>query len=354
MIVDRRIAVVVHGPEAVDSGLALEIIGKALLLGTVRARVGGASAVAAVIDARLEDTISIDSQELPSVTIRDMGRDADLVLLVNEGKDRDSSLAFGRMVMSKVLPFHGPVVQVENDLNIIWSGDDDALGPYLELWKGEVLDLRGCAMGTDPRPRRLSGVRPGENVWINGNVIGRATDREVFISQDENGNLVAQGVTLKPTGVERLGRFDLGSAIIRSGQVRRTSSRPRSLTSKGVSIYLIDHCAEESVFRCRDASFVVTVGDDTSRIASALLYRFGVPVIAITDGDEDEISNEQLYYPGSYLFRLEPGNDDLVGMTVRDDLFKGEQRMVGCLSIEDMAARVRALCGSRLLWERRF
>jgi hypothetical protein len=117
---------------------------------------------------------------------------------------------------------------------------------------------------------------------------------------------------------------------------------------------LIDHCAEESLFRCRDAAFVVTVGDDTSKIASALLFRLGVPVIAITDGDEDGISSEELLYPGSYLFRLAPGNDDLVGAEIAREHFQEGHRIKAKMKIEEMADLVRAACGKKLLWERRF
>ncbi|TFG56668.1 MAG: DUF2117 domain-containing protein [Methanomassiliicoccus sp.] len=349
-----RMAVVVHGPEAVDSGLALEVIRRAAMLGDVRARVGGATAVAAVIDSGLEDVIAHDSRELPSTTIRQMAADADVVVLVNYGKDRDSALGFGRLVMAKVLPISAAVVQVDNGLSIIWSADDPLLPRILPLMIGEVLDLRGSVETIDLTVRRLSGVRNGEFVWINGHVIGRALRDEVVLSQTPSGELRAEGLTIKPTGVERLGDFDIRTAIVRSGQVRRTSSRPRSLRSLGSTVCIIDHCAEESVFRCRDASYVITVGDDTSKIASALLFRLGIPVIAITDGDEDGISKEEIFYPGSFLFRLEPGNDDLVGAEIKERCFVRADRIPLSMKIEEMAALVRTVSGKRLLWERVF
>jgi len=353
MATAKRIAMIVHGPEAVDTGLASEVIALASSIGKVRAAVGGTTAVAAVIDAGLERVIDIGSRELPSKAVVRVSKDADLVLLVNQGKDRDSSIAFGRLVMSKVT-VTVPVVQIENDISILWAGRDQDLETVGPLLRGEVMDLR------DDRPvvieggRVLSGVRPGENVWINGHVIGRAEGSKIIVRQAPDGSLIAEGVRTKPTGIERLGRFDLGTAIIRSGQVRRTRAEPRSLRSEGSTACLIDHCAEESLFRCQDAAYVVTVGDDTSKIASALLYRLGVPVIAITDGDEDGISFEELLYPGSYLFRLAPGNDDQVGAEIAREHFQEGHRIKVKMKIDDMAARVRAACGSKLLWERRF
>lgn len=354
MLAGRRIAVIVHGPEAVDSGLAIQVIEKARTLGIVEARVGGATAVAAVIDAHLETTIAIGSRELPSAAILQAMARNDLVVLVNQGKGRASSLSFGRLVMSRVASSTIPIFQIDDGLSVIWSGDDLSLSWAKCLLVGEILDQRSLPRTPETKVRRLSGVRPGEHVWINGNVIGQATSGEVVLCQDAEGQLRGEGLKLKQTGLERLGGFDLCTAIVRSGQVRRTSSRPRSLSSKRETVCLIDHCAEESVFRCRDAAYVVVVGDDTSKISSALLYRLGVPVIAITDGDEDGISYEELFYPGSYHFRLEPENDDLVGAKVRNECFRQGERIAVNIGIEEMAALVRAACADKLLWERRF
>ncbi len=353
MVSGKRVAVIVHGPEAVDTGLASDIIGLASSIGEVRAAVGGTTAVAAVIDAGLERVIDISSRELPSAAIKRASSSSDLILLVNQGKDRDSSIAFGRLVMSRV-SVSIPVVQLEGGISILWAGQDRDLELILPLLKGELLDLRNESPSEIGGVRVLSGVRPGENIWINGHVIGKAENSKVVIRQTPEGSLVAEGVRTKSTGIERLGHFDMRTAIIRSGHVRRTRAEPRSLVSNGSTACLIDHCAEESLFRCREAAYAVTVGDDTSKIASALLFRLGVPVIAITDGDEDGISFEELLYPGSYLFRLAPGNDDQVGAEIAREFFQEGHRVKMKMGVEEMAAKVRAACGERLLWERRF
>lgn len=349
----KRIAVIVHGPEAVDTGLASEIICLAASMGTVKAMVGGTTAVAAVIDAGLENIIEIGCRQLPSSAISLSTGDSDLIVLLNHGKGRDSSIAFGRLVVSKV-SVEIPVVQIDNGMSILWTGSDEEVAWAKPLLRGEVLDLRNGAPQKNDGARMVSGVRPGENVWINGNVIGRAESSRVIIRQSLDGRLATEGLRIKPAGIERLGRFDLRTAIIRSGHVRRTNVKPRSLRSQGNVACIIDHCAEESLFRCRDAAYVITVGDDTSKIASALLFRLGVPVIAITDGDEDGIYLEELLYPGSYMFRLTPGNDDQVGAEIARQFFQEGYRTAVRLKIDEMAALVRAACGERLLWERRF
>lgn len=349
-----RISVIIHGPEAVDSGLALQVLDKASAMGDVRAMVGGTTAVAAVIDAGLEDRIDISRRELPSAALRNEAARSDLIIMVNRGKDRESSIAFGRLVMSKAFPVPCPVLQIDEGTCVLWSGQDEDLTMARHFCEGEVLDLRGgFPIGTSPT-RVLSGVRPGENVWVNGHVIGRAEEGEVRISASPEGRLLAEGVRLKRAGVERLGSFDPWSAIIRSGQIRRTRAVPRSLRSSGQAVYLIDHCAEGTLFNCRDAAYAITVGDDTSKITSSLLYRLGVPVIAITDGDEDGIADEDILYPGSYIFRLVPGNDDQVGAEIGRKFFQNAPRAELFMGIDDMASQVRAVCGDRLLWEKRF
>ena len=42
---------------------------------------------------------------------------------------------------------------------------------------------------------------------------------------------------------------------------------------------------ERMFISLRDADLVVTAGDDTTLIASDILYRFNIPIVGITDGD---------------------------------------------------------------------
>ncbi len=73
-----------------------------------------------------------------------------------------------------------------------------------------------------------------------------------------------------------------------------------------------------------DAQFAVTVGDDTTAIAGDILYRFGVPIIGITDGDFDGLSHNTKIYPGSTILRLRSGHDDIVGRRISEELFGGK------------------------------
>ena len=58
--------------------------------------------------------------------------------------------------------------------------------------------------------------------------------------------------------------------------------------SENVKIAFLDHAGED-VYAFKDASAVITIGDDTTLISSDILYRFNVPIIGITDGDLDKV-----------------------------------------------------------------
>jgi len=196
--------------------------------------------------------------------------------------------------------------------------------------------------------RELGGVLPGENVWVNGVVVGKATSDRVSIGKDESGRIIAQGIELKATGIARLGAYDPGKAHVRSGVVRRTKAPLRVRQGRRSSgTFLIDHAAERAIYHCRDASLVVTVGDDTSRTAGSVLARFGVPIVAIIDGDEDGISTDHALAEGSVVLRMMPGTDDLVGADVREKVFLGRDRINQVVGPEEMARRIIGIAKER-------
>ena len=353
----HRYGVVIHGPEAVDTGLALRLISILARTGRVKAVMSGYTGVAAVVDAGLEKRIDISQRRRPSVTILEMDEEVDVLVLVNSAKTRESALRFGSIVFSRVEGrIGGPLIQVDDGIIVDWTGKSRDFSELLaEELKCEVI-TSPTARWEQPESgwRGLGGVIPGENVWVNGVVVGRATTGSVFISKDGSGHLIAKGMDLKPTGVKRLGRFDVQKAHIRSGSVRRTEPpKTRYLTSEGKGgVYLVDHNAESAVYDCREAVLVITVGDDTSRIAGNLLFRFGVPVVAITDGDEDGICAESMLFPGSITIRVRPGTDDTVGAEVRSKLFNGENRIMEALAPFQAAQAIIEIAGDRFLWKK--
>jgi hypothetical protein len=345
-----RAVAIVHGPEAVDTGLALRVIGVLEREHEVRCVMSGCTGAAAVVDAGLEDRIDISEHHVPSATIRRLAPSCDLIVLVNSAKDIESALRFGGIVSARAGDVRIPLIQIDAAMVLPWNG---AVLQAISL--AEALDMPMIVperVADERREgwRRIGGVRAGESVWVNGVVVGKATSKEVWISCRE-GRLVAEGMALKETGVRRLGDFILATAHVRSGSTRRTSALPRQAPHPtGMEGRFVDHSAEAALTTCRGAAYAVTVGDDTSRNAAALLYRFGVKVIAITDGDEDGICSEDVSASGSVEMRMVHGTDDIVGAEVKEAIFNGGESAT--MPFHEAAAEVERIAGQRLLWKR--
>jgi hypothetical protein len=52
--------------------------------------------------------------------------------------------------------------------------------------------------------------------------------------------------------------------------------------------------------------------------------------------------------PGSVIFRVMPGNDDLVGRQVKDEIFRGERRI--CISAGDPVNEMMSMEEERVLY----
>jgi len=351
-----KFALVLHGPEVIDTGLAKRVIDLVSKEGQVDAIMSGYTGVAAVIDAGLEGVVDISRMRKPSQELSRLGHSNGVLLLVNFAKSRESAISFGSIVYSRCKDrVKKPLIQIDDGLLIDWNQIDEGMARHLASELGFELLLGNKILGEvakEGEGRRIHGVIPGENIWVDGVVVGRATSREVTLRKGYDGRLEADGVDLKPTGVNRLGDFDLSNAHVRSGITRRTKTTARSTDSKKSGVFFIDHSAEAAIHRCRNAALVVTVGDDTSKIAGSILYRFNVPVVAITDGDEDGISSEELKVKGSVVIRLRAGTDDIVGREVHKRIFHSEGQIEGNPSPSSIAREIMRIAGDRLVWHR--
>jgi hypothetical protein len=254
------------------------------------------------------------------------------------------------MVVRKVISeMTRPVIQVDDGFLIVWKDGD--IGPLADIIEDLGLEpLPRPEEVEDPVDRRsLHGVRPGENIWINGTVVGRAVSSEVVVLL-RDGKLQFENVEVKEHGLEKLKVTDLKKAIIRSGSVRRTSAAARAaLPAEGDRLILVDHRAEDAIFRARGARAAVTVGDDTTCIAASLLARLAVPIIGITDGDEDGICRDRAAAPGSVIILLRPGNDDQLGVRVREEIFGGREETEWSDELEELVRRIIGMAGDALL-----
>jgi len=333
-------------------------------MGRVNAVLGGTMGRVAVIDADLEGIITINTRRRPSISIRDMAEDSDIVIILNQAKCRETGLAFGTMV-AKLAGIDKPLIQIDcggrfvADLTLSHFASDsedineEGLAVAARLAADLGLDLlrprpRDCTLIQGDTVRRImTGVIPGELISVNGTVIGRAIGAEVEIKAKGGKIIDLKGAEPKMHGLEKLHRVDLEKAIIRSGSIRRSTARARIGENRGEGAAFIDHCAEDAFEAAGGAAVALTVGDDTTAIAGDILARLGIAVVGIVDGDIDRLAGSLTILPGSIIIRVRPGYDDIVGGRAREEIFRGEDRI--SISAPDLADRVKELAGELLL-----
>ncbi|MDO9516845.1 MAG: DUF2117 domain-containing protein [Methanosarcinaceae archaeon] len=349
-----KIGVVIHGPEVIDSGQAKAIIDILSAEGEVCARLGGTMGRTAVIDAGLENLIDTSQRLKPSESIGALSATSDVVFLLNHGKTTETGRAFGNIVISNLQDMDNkPLVHIERpgcpDGEIIsWNTSASThaikMSSVLDMKMSErsMFTIKPMQIETDGQRtiRKISGVHMGENILVNGVVIGKAETENIGIVV-ENGFVTSiEGGTVKEHGIEKLHNYenkvpiDIKSAWVKSGSLRRSDFTPRigrnieSSIDSGSStcgkVVMIDHAAEYCFELADGAQFAVTVGDDTTSIAGDILYRLGIPIIGITDGDFDGLSQNTHIYPGSIILRLRSGHDDIVGRHIIEELFGGK------------------------------
>ncbi len=356
-----EVGVVIHGPEVIDSGGARHVLDVLQKHYTVTAMLGGTMGRTAVLDASLEDEIDISTRMALSETI-DLLSWADAVVLLSRGKSIDSGIAFGRIAVSRAKKI--PVIQIEcrvrNGAVIPWNGAN--------VWAESIAGIMGLPIRMPPPAqnvrvvrtedglmrRRIHNVMPGENIRINGIVVGTAVAGDVDIVVDDCLVVDITGTRIKGHGIEKLGRVDLKSALVRTGSIRRTKHEVKvgrvdaKEKSGDLRVVLIDHDAESTFELSEGADIAVTVGDDTTAIAGDILYRLGIPIIGITDMDLDNVLSDTNILPGSAVLRVKPGCDDVVGDAVRDRLFGGTGQMVA-QSVKSVREQVVGIAGARLI-----
>ena len=338
-----RIGIVVHGPNIIDSGFALKIINLLKNYGEVSARLGGTMGRTAVIDAGLENIIDISKKLVPSDSLKLFHDDKyDVIFLLNYGKSDITGQVFGYKVynfyIKKIENNSIPVVQIErpgeDDGSIIlWNGDliffDDLFQKLnLNLISPQEIyenHIKNDDEGVDKRV--VHGVNPNENIMVNSIVIGKTNSDKLILFSKDNKIVGIEGGELKSHGVEKLGEVDLKTAIIKTGLLRHAKVTPRVISSSKPDIFKVSFLnhAGEDVYRFRDSSLVITVGDDTTLIACDILYRFDIPVIGITDGDLDKVVENGFKVKNSIIFELESGFDDVVGQDIKSKFFEDNE-----------------------------
>ena len=190
--------------------------------------------------------------------------------------------------------------------------------------------------------RKIHGVSEGENIFVNGIVVGYSNaDSIVLVARDGFLVDIING-TVKYHGLEKLGPVDLERVIVKTGLLRKSEDvAPRILSHDDVSIKdternlysgeisddeysfkvaYVDHAAYD-IYKFKDFDLVVTIGDDTSLVASDILYRFNIPIIGITDGDLDKVVENGFVNENSTFIEVSSGFDDIVGQYINEEIF---------------------------------
>lgn len=356
-----KIGVIVHGPKIIDSGCAEKIINILEDYGEVTCRLGGTMGRTAVMDAHLENVINIRDKLLPSESIKLLSEDNDILFLLNYGKSNVTGHTFGYKVLNNVGKRIN-LVQIErpkedDGVIIQWNDYDngeilDELSNRLSLEVipsseaiGMVKNLTGFEDGDGIIKRKVAGVSPGENIMMNGIIIGKVTGDSLTIISRDNSIVEMIGGQIKKHGIEKLGPVDLTKAIIKTGLLRTTKNiKPRSIKhrpNKELVAVFLNHAAED-IYKYNDSDVLVSVGDDTTLLSSDILYRFNIPVIGITDGDLDKVVLEGFKLDESLIIQLQSGYDDVIGNRIHDKIFDGRNSMqIG--SIEQLKEEILQL-----------
>lgn len=390
----------VHNLQLIDSPQVIrDILSLFSEKNCIDARLCGTLGKIAAIDAGLEDLIDISQTLKPSACIEALFRTNDLVCLLNHGKELKSGRTFGRIVVSNLKnPEEKPLLQIERP----GSPDGEIIpwNPEAYAYAEEFSSLLNLKISRAPEPlnnieitnggqciiRRISAL-PGAYIMVNGIIIGKATSYDVTLISENGFLTLIEGGVIKEEGIETLHRHeekvpvDLSRAWIKTGNSRKNAQEDSEKTDSPkrntfeeknqgnagkiqekagkiqrntgkiqeniVKAVLVDHCAERSLEMIDGAGFAVTIGDDTTEMAGNIFYRFGIPVLGITDGDCDELASTVTYYPGSLILQLKSGGDDDFGKKVRQELFSGSYEAL-FESIEALKKRIIKLAGNSL------
>ena len=302
---------VVHGPEIFDSGEAGWLISSICPARTIVAGVMARTAAE-------ESCLNVEFWgEPPSYVIKKISGP---VFLANHGKTAESGQIFGDIVASR-LPQIG-LVQVEcSDRTVfVWDAGDRALGATLSHLTGFALKRGVSTHCGDMRKRTIRGCIPGEPVYVNGIIIGRATAGSVVIRSTDGGGIEpVSGLVPKIHGIEKIGwqgHTDLATAWFKSGPIRSTPPKQNGEPLRSGNVVVIDHCGHEIYRRIgQDCCGVLAIGDDTTAVCGHICSHRGIPVLGIVDGDRDAIVPAS-FAPGSVVLLAQEERDDDVGTEV--------------------------------------
>ena len=301
---------VVHGPEIFDSG---EVAWLLTTLKPARTVVAGVMARTAAEESHQPVEFS---GKPPSDVIR---ATPGAVFLVNRGKTAGSGRIFGEIIASRL--GNRGLVHLECVTRTIfcWNGGDMALAATLSRLTGYGVEEGTTNRSPIPAMREIRGCIPGEAVYVNGIIIGRATAETVRIRWSGGSIEPVAGLLPKPHGIEKLsrtGQLDLATAWCKSGTIRAAVPQASGCAPEEGRVLVIDHCGHELYTRLPDdCCGVLAIGDDTTMVCGHICLHRGIPVLGIVDGDQDVIVPSG-FARGSVIVEAITERDDDIGAEV--------------------------------------
>jgi hypothetical protein len=301
---------VVHGPELFDQGDVAWLID---LLSPMRIIVAGVMARTAAEESGLE--VEFNAQP-PSRVIRALNGP---VFLANRGKTAETGELFGNIVASR-LGENGLVhIECSGSMIYCWNnGDEELAGSLSRLTGFRIMSLKST-IHPQADVREIRGCIPGEAVYMNGIVIGRATADVVVLMKREGRIEACSGLEPKLHGLEKLAahqNIDISTAWCKSGLIRSGVPHVNGKAPGSGRVLVIDHCGHEIYARMpEDCCGVLAIGDDTTAVSGHICAHRGIPVFGITDGDRDTIVPSG-FAPGTVVVEVLKERDDEVGKEI--------------------------------------
>jgi hypothetical protein len=297
----------------------------------------------------------------PSQILKDLQNKVDQLIFANHGKSPASGLLHGAMVAAKA-NVAIPLLQIECsagwfiELNAGSSSEvTEILEQQLELQRHGPIENPSSIWEQNGRiGRKLTASAAGDFVLADGIVIGKAIGGAIVIECEGRHIIKTSGIEIKTHGLEKLDRrggIDLKSVKLATTRIlRRMEHTPRIVKQMGKGMAFVDHSAIRAYDQIRNVEGAVTVGDDTTAIVSDILYRFGMPIIGITDGDRDVLLESAQITPGSVIFTVR--QDDVFGLAVFSKVFK--DRPIIEESFKTVRERISAIIGDQIVREKEF
>ncbi|MDD4255196.1 MAG: DUF2117 domain-containing protein [Methanofollis sp.] len=300
---------VVHGPDPFDCGDVGRLLAS---LGDVRIIVAGVMGRTAAE----ESGLPCEYCGVPPSQV--LARLDGPAFLLNRGKTPESGRIFGRIVAGRL---GRGLVHIECTPGTVfcWNDGDTALAARLATLLDYTVEEVRAAPPDSGSVREIGGCAPGEPVFVNGIVIGRATGPEVVLRERGDRIEAVSGIEIKEHGLEKLfrsGPVSLAHAWCKSGQIRqRPPTGGRQVQGEG-RVIVLDHCGHRFYERLApETCGVLAIGDDTTAVAGHIAGHLGIPVLGITDGDRDGVVNGT-FPKGSVVLAVTTGRDDEVGLEI--------------------------------------